>query len=175
MIVSLIKTLLLIMLLVNLGSFVLAWHFWFKIPSQAPLPIWRKRLLLSALLAASCAMLIRLVGAYWWNYKPGIFGSQAMEWTHMLAIIMFPLLLWALIAAFFGRGAVKVCLMLYCVLMCSEHDFFCPIPLQVKIAVVMSRFHQLQAHRGCECWDGGGLLQESSKIICQGRRLVSSL
>lgn len=116
MIVSLIKSFVLLMLAANLGSFVLAWWFWFKTPSQTPLTTWRTRLLLSALLAASCALLDRLVGGYWWNFKPNVFGADAMEWKHTLALVEFPLLIWVLFAGFFGRGAVKACLILHSVL-----------------------------------------------------------
>jgi hypothetical protein len=104
----LIKLFVLLMLAGMLSSFVLAWRFWFNLSSQVGLVIWRQRIVLSALLAASCDMVLRLLGVYWW--------SHFLERTHILGVTAFGLLLWGLFAAFFGRGAVRACLILYCLL-----------------------------------------------------------
>jgi hypothetical protein len=104
----LIKLFVLLMLAGMLSSFVLAWRFWFKLSSQVRLITWRQRILLSALLAASCDMVLRLLGVYWWPHF--------LERTHILGVTAFWLLLWGLFAALFGRGAVRACLILYCLL-----------------------------------------------------------
>jgi hypothetical protein len=89
------------------SSLLFSWWFWFD--SSFEMATWRKRLLLSALVGASFDMGLRFLGHYWLIFF--------LKFSHTVSISVLPFLLWAfLAAAFFGKGRVRVLLVVYCVL-----------------------------------------------------------
>lgn len=111
---TLIKFLVLLLAAGSLISFVLAWRFWLKQPSlHLQLATWRKWLLLSALVAASCDLLLHLSAPYWLNFTH---PDDFLKATHTFATVGVSLLVWGLFAALFGQGAVRTLVILYCVL-----------------------------------------------------------
>ena len=92
------------------GTLVLAWWLWFRRSSHLSSVLWRKGVLFSGLLTASCNLL--LYGGYllYWSkfrYAPGFWRVRDSCGT-----VGCWLLLWGLIGGLFGRGTLRFCLIL---------------------------------------------------------------
>lgn len=96
------------------GTLVLAWWLWFRRPSQVASIRWRKRLVFSALVAASCNLL--LYGGYLLYWSKFMYADGFWKVRDSCGTVGCWLLLASLIGGVFGKSTLRLVLVLNSVL-----------------------------------------------------------
>ena len=108
----LLDVLILICLAILPTSLAAAWWCWFR--SSLPPAKWRKRLLLSALLAASLNLV--LYSSYFLYWSRFMYAPSWVKVNEACGIVGLWLLLWCLVTSLFGQGQLRFFLVVNCLL-----------------------------------------------------------